>query len=100
MRQRGESAYRWQVRGELLVAGKDHTDRYCFDKAQLADGDWLVPLESAVIYCYYTVYSLAQQRRNRRWKKPPRLLRLERFGHVPSEARFRFIRPSAAFNIA
>jgi tetratricopeptide (TPR) repeat protein len=62
LRQRGESAYRWQVRGELLVAGKDHTDRYCFDKAQLADSDWLVPMESALIYCFYKVFSLAQQR--------------------------------------
>ena len=32
---------------------KQQTDRYCFDKAELADRDWLVPLESALIYCYY-----------------------------------------------
>lgn len=62
LRQRGESAYRWQVRGELMVAGKQRTDRHCFDKAQLADSDWLVPLETAIIYCYYKVYSMAQQR--------------------------------------
>jgi tetratricopeptide (TPR) repeat protein len=62
LRQRGESAYRWQVRGELMVAGKQRTDRYCFDKAQLADSDWRVPLETAIIYMYYKVFSMAQQR--------------------------------------
>lgn len=62
LRQRGESAYRWQVRGELMVAGKQRTDRHCFDKAQLAESDWLVPLETAIIYCYYNVFSMAQQR--------------------------------------
>ena len=62
LRQRGESAYRWQVRGELMVAGRQRTDRHCFDKAQVADGDWLVPLETAVIYCYYKAYNLGQQR--------------------------------------
>jgi tetratricopeptide (TPR) repeat protein len=71
LRQRGESAYRWQVRGELLVAGKDHTDRYCFDKAQLADSDWLVSLESAIIYCFYKVFSLAQQRAQQAVERAP-----------------------------
>ena len=59
LRQRGESAYRWQVRGELIVVGKERTDRHCFDKAQLADSDWLVPLESALIYVFYKVFSKA-----------------------------------------
>jgi tetratricopeptide (TPR) repeat protein len=71
LRQRGESAYRWQTRGELLVAGKDRTDRYCFDKAQLADSEWLVALESALIYCFYKVYSLAQQRAQTAVEKAP-----------------------------
>jgi tetratricopeptide (TPR) repeat protein len=62
LRQRGESAYRWQVRGELVVAGRQANDRYCFDKAQIAQKDWLVPLESALIYCHYAGYALGQQR--------------------------------------
>lgn len=62
LRQRGESAYRWQVRGELVVASRQAKDRHCFDKAQIVDQDWLVPLESALIYLHYSVYSLAQQR--------------------------------------
>lgn len=62
LRQRGESAYRWQVRGELMIVGKEKTDRHCFDKAQLADSGWLVPLESAMVYNYYKVFSKAQQR--------------------------------------
>jgi tetratricopeptide (TPR) repeat protein len=60
--QRGESAYRWQGRGELMFAGGAPTDRHCFDKAQLADSDWLVPLESAIIYIHYKAFGLAQQR--------------------------------------
>jgi tetratricopeptide (TPR) repeat protein len=62
LRQRGESGYRWQVRGELMVAGRQRTDRHCFDKAQIADHDWLVPLETAVIYCHYRAYNMALQR--------------------------------------
>ncbi len=62
LRQRGESAYRWQVRGELMVAGRQRTDRHCFDKAELADRDWLVPQESAIIYLYYKAYGMAQAR--------------------------------------
>jgi tetratricopeptide (TPR) repeat protein len=71
LRQRGESAYRWQVRGELVVAGKQRNDRYCFDKAQLADKDWLVPLESALIYMHYSNHSMAQQRAQMAVEKAP-----------------------------
>jgi len=46
----GQSAYRWMVRGELMAATKQDTDRHCFDKAVLADKDWLVLLEIACIY--------------------------------------------------
>ncbi|MEK6260285.1 MAG: tetratricopeptide repeat protein [Planctomycetota bacterium] len=50
LKQTGQSAYRWQVRGELMAATKQETDRHCFDKAVQADPDWLVPLEIAGIY--------------------------------------------------
>jgi tetratricopeptide (TPR) repeat protein len=71
LRQRGESAYRWQVRGELVLAGKQRNDRYCFDKAQLADKDWLVPLESALIYYHYSVHNFGQQRAQMAVEKAP-----------------------------
>jgi tetratricopeptide (TPR) repeat protein len=71
LRQRGESAYRWQVRGELIIAGRQNNDRYCFDKAQLADKDWLVPLESALIYCHYYSYAIGQQRAQMAVEKAP-----------------------------
>jgi len=53
LRQEGHSAYRWMVRGELLVMARDDVDRHCFDKAVGVDRDWLVPLESALIYLHY-----------------------------------------------
>ena len=71
LRQRGESAYRWQVRGELMIVGKEKSDRHCFDKAQLADSDWLVPLESALIYSLYKIFSKAQQRAQAAVEKAP-----------------------------
>ena len=93
LRQRGESAYRWQVRGELLVAGKDNTHRYCFDKAQLAETDWLVPLESALIYCYLQSLQFGSAAGAAGCRKGvARLLRLVRARHVPGQARFRYIR--------
>lgn len=49
----GVSAYRWVVRGELLIASRDDVDRHCFDKAVQADRDWLVPLEIALIYLHH-----------------------------------------------
>ena len=62
LRMRGESAYQWQVRGELMVAQKQKTDRYCFDKAQILSKDSLVPLETALIYLHYHEFAKAQQR--------------------------------------
>lgn len=53
LRQPGQSAYRWLVRGEIMVASRQDMDRYCFDKAQEVDPDWLVPLEASRIELYY-----------------------------------------------
>jgi len=36
-----------------MVAARQKMDRYCFDKAQELDADWLVPLEAARIELYY-----------------------------------------------
>jgi tetratricopeptide (TPR) repeat protein len=53
LRQEGSSAYRWMVRGELLISAREGVDRHCFDRAVLAEGDWLVPLEIALIYLHH-----------------------------------------------
>ncbi len=65
MKQKGQSAYTWMVRGELMAATKQNTDTSCFDKALQSDGDWLVHLEIALIYFYYGSYikALAKARR-------------------------------------
>ncbi len=46
----GQSAYRWMVRGELMIVIGQETHLHCFDKAVQIDQDWLVPLEIALIY--------------------------------------------------
>lgn len=53
LKQSGQSAYRWIVRGEILLAGRQTTEQYCFDKALQIDSDWLVPLEIALVYLHY-----------------------------------------------
>lgn len=53
MQKPGQSAFRWIVRGELMVATGQRTDGYLFDKAALADPDWLVPLDIARVYLRY-----------------------------------------------
>lgn len=62
LNQSGNSAYRWMVRGELLLAGKQATQKHCFDKAIQMDEDWLVPIESALIFLYFKQPSNAQNR--------------------------------------
>jgi tetratricopeptide (TPR) repeat protein len=53
MAQPGESAYRWMVRGELLLDRGQDTDKHCFEKALLCDSDPMVPLEIALICRHY-----------------------------------------------
>ena len=60
--QPGHAAYRWVVRGELMLAGKQDIDRHCFDKALQLDSDWLLALEIALIYLHYRQPSKALQR--------------------------------------
>jgi tetratricopeptide (TPR) repeat protein len=71
LRQEGESAYRWMVRGELLIPGRDDVDRHCFDKAVQADRDWLVPLEIALIYLHHGNPSKALLRARQAVEKSP-----------------------------
>ncbi len=65
LKQSGQSAYRWQVRGELMAATKQDTDRHCFDKASQVDADWLVALETACIYLYLGIPGRAADRARR-----------------------------------
>lgn len=58
----GQSGYRWMVRGELMAATKQDTDRHCFDKAVQTDRDWLIPLEIARIYLEIGIPSRALER--------------------------------------
>lgn len=60
--QPGEGAYRWIVRGEMMVSSQQDIDRYCFDKAIQIDPDWLVPLEIALVYRHHRRASKALQR--------------------------------------
>jgi tetratricopeptide (TPR) repeat protein len=71
LRQEGASAYRWMVRGELMVQGRDEIDRHCFDKAVQADPDWLVPLEVALVYLEYAMSSKGQLRARQAVEKAP-----------------------------
>jgi tetratricopeptide (TPR) repeat protein len=60
--QPGESAYRWAVRGELMLTGKETLDRHCFDKATAADPDWLVAAEIGLTLMHYRQPSKALPR--------------------------------------
>jgi tetratricopeptide (TPR) repeat protein len=53
MGQAGESAYRWQVRGEVMVLVRSDIDRHCFDKALHLSPDWLVATEIARAYLFH-----------------------------------------------
>jgi Tfp pilus assembly protein PilF len=71
LKQSGQSAYRWMVRGELLLAARQTTDQHCFDKAQQLDSDWLVSAEIALIYLFYRNPSRAQLRARRACETAP-----------------------------
>jgi len=55
----GESAYRWMVRGELMLARRQKAVEYCFQKAISMDADWLIPLEIAAILRHYDAQAQA-----------------------------------------
>ena len=65
LREGGQSGYRWLVRGEIMVARNEETAGPCFDKAQQADPDWLVPLEIARVYMHYRLPAKALARARR-----------------------------------
>ena len=49
----GTCAYRWSVRGEVMLAQKSPTAHHCFDSAEQIDADWLLRIENANILRYY-----------------------------------------------
>jgi tetratricopeptide (TPR) repeat protein len=67
--QPGLSAYRWMVRGELMLLLGQDIDAYCFDKAEQIDSDWFVAVESAQIYLHYDVPAKALPRARRAVEK-------------------------------
>lgn len=58
----GESAYRWAVRGEIILAQRGRGDDHCFDKSCAIDRDWLVPLEAATACLFHEVPAKALSR--------------------------------------
>ena len=56
---REQSAYRWMVRGEVMLAQGEKVESHCFAKARQIDDDWLVPLEIARIYAHYGQFTKA-----------------------------------------
>jgi tetratricopeptide (TPR) repeat protein len=46
-------SYPWIARGELMLATRQSTAEYCFDKAIQVDSDWLVQMEIASVYLHY-----------------------------------------------
>lgn len=58
--ERGDTAYVWLARGDVLLARKEARADYCFEKALLlAPGDWVVAWLGARIRYYYRQFVLA-----------------------------------------
>lgn len=55
LEQKGESAYRWRARGDVLMARNDRNEEFCFSKALAAAGpkDAWEPLAIGRVYLHY-----------------------------------------------
>lgn len=71
LRSEGGSWYRWLVRGDILLAGKEDMHRYCFDKAVGMSPDWLVPLEVASVCMHHGRFSFALPRLRQALEQAP-----------------------------
>lgn len=69
--QEGMFSYPWLARGELMLARRDRTEEYCFDKAVQLDPDWLVPLEIGAVYDFYGRTAKALSRTRQAVEKAP-----------------------------
>jgi tetratricopeptide (TPR) repeat protein len=71
LQREGSSAYRWVVRGELMLSQRESVDRHCFEKAAQINSDWLIALEIAAIYRLYKNAPLAQRWAGQAVQKAP-----------------------------
>jgi tetratricopeptide (TPR) repeat protein len=69
--QQGLSSYPWVARGEVMLARRDRTEEYCFDKAVQLDADWLVPLEIGLVYDFHGRPTKALTRTRQAVEKAP-----------------------------
>lgn len=53
IKERGQSPYRWIVRGEAMLCTGMDPSRHCFDKALPLEPDWLIPLDIARVYLFH-----------------------------------------------
>lgn len=53
MKASGDSAYRWTARGEVLLARKQSTAEYCFQRAVQQDGHWSTSLEIGAVCVFW-----------------------------------------------
>ncbi|KAF0240594.1 MAG: O-linked N-acetylglucosamine [Planctomycetota bacterium] len=61
LEQKGESAYRWRARGDVLLARNDRNEEFCFAKALTAAGvqDAWEPLAVGRVYLHYEKWATA-----------------------------------------
>lgn len=60
--ERGESAYVWLARGDVLLARREKRADYCLDKAlHLSQGNWLISWLAARIRYFYDQFSSAMK---------------------------------------
>ena len=84
-----------------MVAARQDMDRYCFDKAQELDADWLVPLEAARVELYYRRPSKALSRIRRALESAPdAALCLVCAGNLPGRVGTDAPRQERVFSIA
>ncbi len=58
--ERGDTAYVWLARGDVMLARRESRAGYCFEKALLlAPGDWSVAWLAARVRYYYSQFALA-----------------------------------------
>ena len=62
MEERGDTAYVWLARGDVLLARKEQRADYCFEKALLlAPGNWFITWLAARARYYYQQFALAMK---------------------------------------
>jgi len=67
----GESSYRWRVRGEVILARRGTGDDHCFDKANVLEPDWIVPLEAATACLFHESPAKALRRAQQAVERDP-----------------------------